>query len=71
MKIMNIRNEIREAIAEAVDITPGMIRDAIESMELDDLITDAISEILPMKLECLVTDLLEEAVADAIDEALS
>lgn len=68
---MNIRNEIREAIAEAVEITPGMIRDAIEEMDIGDLVAEAVEEILPDRLQNLVAELLEEAVSDAVDEALS
>ena len=68
---MNVRQIIREAIADLVTIDQNDIESAITELDLTSMILDAVAEQLPEAIEKLVEEELEEAVSDAIDNALN
>ena len=67
----NIRNIIRDLIADRIDIDRDHIESAILECDLDELIADAVAASLPEKIKDMVEEIVEEVVDDAIDDALS
>lgn len=68
---MNAREIIRETIADLVEINREDIRAAVETMDILDMIAEAIDDQLPEAIRHLVEDEIDSAVAEAIDGALS
>lgn len=67
---MNVRQIIREAIADLVTIDQRDIESAIMELDLTSMITNAVAEQLPEAIKELVEEELEEIVSDAIESAL-
>lgn len=68
---MNARNIIRDTLAGLVTISRDDIENAVLSLDLADMIQDAVTEYLPEAIKQAVEEEIEAAVEEAIDGALS
>ena len=68
---MNARNIIRDTLAGLVTISRDDIESAVLSLDLADMIQDAVAEYLPEAVKQAVEEEIEAAVEEAIDGALS